>query len=399
LILKKEAGAMLALTQEAVKEYKQSKLDSEGLAFFLKLSIFSFVGFVEGLSFSMRNGVNLLGGLAGVELTERERAKLMERRYDKEKDKVTHILAKDSVNKNLGRAFRYYCQVYDVASPLDTNTAGYANFLDLLKCRHQITHPAYLEDVMPVGMLGVYNSAAAWFSEVVMELYTRCCQSAGVDIGKSGPYMTETVARQKPHPDAIAPEGFYELELHKSGLRTLKYLEVMIGVLTRDIGRALELNQTSSPNFKDPIHPFQMRFRGIVRVAFAATEGVAFALRFFILSAQDRDEIALSEQDRFDLENQEKDIPALRLHRAATMFSREFGEKRVLMWKSGPWLALRRTTKLRDRFMHPRYKHDIVISIKEIKLIIEALGAIGEALGALKLGEHWARMAADGQRF
>lgn len=350
--------------------------------FLHRLYIVTFYSAVDALTYDMRNGVNLFGKSAGVELTAKERAKLVERCYDPELDRVTDEVKKNSAKVNFRLAFEYFPRIYGVNFEVRTQHPGWNDFLELLKGRHKITHPKTLEGLLGIQGLQNLDRGRVWFQNEYKRLIQECMKQIGAPMDSE-----EVGLPERPKvPKLDLSDDLYRTEIPQVRLSSLNFFTEMTLSLMRDCDRALAL--VPEGWFKNSEAPeAQFACRSVVRAMFWSLEGITYAIRYFLEGCQARGELKLWPQDLRHLNDTKQDLCTQYL-RACQVFNRQLGRKCSLRTNNSEWKALKRCLRFRDEVTHPKCPAHLGIDLEKWNLLLEGLSWLSKSTGALIISEQ-----------
>ena len=353
--VQKRADAYGAYT--AAEEPEEAEALNFEVYFWNRVAVRSFFAQMEGISTFMRRTAARSGNAKRLGLNTRDRAKLLECRYDKDGDRVTDILMPNTVPENLKLAFRYYPRLFGVSFTLDTNSPTWLVLIkELVPARNNMTHAGRVEDFYAIEAAQSIIPCYPWFLGELLRLLRDCFESVGVptpdfDLSIVKKHEFDYSAfRTMP----MSRDDFYT-EVGKLQERSLAVLHHSFALLNRENTFAFEV-MTDVWNRHGLKHPAaQFGVRNYLRATIAYIEGIADILRLFIYHARDRDEIQLAEAEMKRLEYKHL---LDRLKATVGIFSQHFGKREELAATDKEWHAIRTILGYRDRLTHPQRKAD-----------------------------------------
>ncbi|GAC1543303.1 MAG: hypothetical protein NVS2B4_21780 [Ramlibacter sp.] len=129
---------------------------------------------IEAETYLMKQQALSRAGVAGVNFTTKQLAKLKDEKYNDEKcNPNSPVEAKPktrylSFTENIKWAFQALAQAYSVSYNLDVNSRGWTSLTEGSKVRNRLVHPKKAEDLVVADLeLGAVIEAHDWFSTSV----------------------------------------------------------------------------------------------------------------------------------------------------------------------------------------------------------------------------------------
>ena len=155
---------------------------SDHTRYLLKKTVRVFVGQVDGLAYIFRQAVVESADEAGLALTNRERAKLSERWYDKMSDAITDKPALLNTIDGFKLALKYFPRLFGSPYTLDTNGVAWRALMRLAEVRNGMMHPASLNEMSPVNAVPVLAQTITWFFYELPIMYADIAPRIGVQL-------------------------------------------------------------------------------------------------------------------------------------------------------------------------------------------------------------------------
>ncbi len=370
---------------------EKSKSLGGDACFLIKTTIRAFLGQVDGLGYALRRAVLSSAEDAGLVLTQKERAKLSEKRYDSKTNTLTDKRALLNTPESIKVGFEYFPRLVGTTFNLDTSGDGWRGFKRLVRVRNGFTHPKTIEDLSVTNSGQALQPTLAWFSSQAQNLVIECGRAMGVSLASAGVLDAKALKyRESEHPwVTIFRDEDYELIAADAG-RALEYIKTMLRLSSEDTLRALTLmTRKDFPMFS---YEWEYATRMAVRTMFSDVEAITAAAQFFTDAAARRGDIPvhglLDKSDGDEIED--------KFATALTRFSAEFGNETVLPTSGDSWKAFRGARFLRNRLTHPKAVGDLRVELKNFQLIHDALGYFLGAHDALFIdAEKWASLASS----
>lgn len=201
------------------------------------------LGQIDAISHLMRQIIVERARKGFPALTNKEIAKLGERRYDRESDSV---LAEPSrfltTLESFRLALKYFPLLFAEDSDVDFSDSGWHSLTQLAHARNRFTHPELLEDLVPLDALVHLQSALLWSQTTVMNMMHVVQQATG---GLPGPRIStkniraDRTSRLK-KPEDILDAEFYS-QVRSDGGRSVAYITEMMKRMQGETNRAWDL--------------------------------------------------------------------------------------------------------------------------------------------------------------
>jgi hypothetical protein len=333
--------------------------------FWHKSVIRSFFAMVEATSFAMRKAVIEAADEAGVELTNKERAKLMERKYDTQSDTITDIDVKGGkVAENLKLVFKYFPRLFGVDFKPDFGQV-WQTFLKLIDARNEMTHSGMLEHIIPIATLPLVQPSVMWFLATLRNLLSACGLDKK-DLPRQGTFMQTVSLPPMPGFDA----NFYQM-IGENESMSLEYLRMVLSVLHRELEVAMqEIRELPVPTFLQKVGQFT--FRNLLRTLFAQVEATTCVVNWYIEEQEKREDIEQGVGLESHSQVRHGGRIADKFVKAMERFSLIDGfDYRVKMSGAG-WSSFLLAETFRDRITHPKSVDDMRFNLNAFERLPEA---------------------------
>ncbi|HEY0511213.1 MAG TPA: hypothetical protein VGH73_04880 [Thermoanaerobaculia bacterium] len=268
------------------------------MAFWGKTAVRALFGLVDGVGYAMRSTVIEMAQELGVELSDRDKLKLQEKRITRTGKVVEDRL---SPVESLKLAAKHYPLLFGVKFDLGLGGEHGKAFLALADIRNDITHPENLEHLLAKDLFKYWIPGYTWVLSRLGDLLALCAQQVGGlgtntrPFGDLSPYK-----HSEREPRVFSDQGYQTIR--SGSLRTLEYVKQAFGVLMSDTRRAMALtsSSTSIDSFLGPHGQFG--FRNWIRTFSSEVEGTIHIASFFISASAERGEFVLSGEDRESLD-------------------------------------------------------------------------------------------------
>ena len=346
--LGKDTQAAFARLNEVSEDFNSDRTLYDDLRFWLVCAIRCFFSQVDAISFAMRESVVKHWSESGLDLTNRELARLQERKYLRDDDSVGDGESFNSYEKNVSLAFKYFPQLFESDYQLDKGDTRWANFRDLLKARNRLTHPQHFEDLLPKEALTHFKVCFLWITNELHVLLASCSKGPGVD----------RIPRQEL---AVPSTNGSSLEVDKEfwermmlDIRSFsRYLLRMWGELGKEPTNAMALIRQEEGRSRWNIFSLRVFARAIV----AEQEGIASLVSHFLLLSHQQQRIRL-ETDEKTILQQNRDVPA-RYQMALEKFSELLGKGSKVDLSSRGGIGFIALVSFRDHLTHPKSNEEI----------------------------------------
>lgn len=334
-----------------------------------KLLIRALLGQLDAIGHLMRQIVVQRAAKGLPALTNKELAKLSERKYDRESDL---LLAEPSrflsTLDSFRLALKYFPLVFAEDHEVDFGEPGWHSLTQLANARNRFTHPERLEDLVPIDALIHLQPALLWSQTTISNMMLMTQRATG---GPSSPSLptknirTNRVSRFK-KAEEILDEEFYS-QVKSSGARSIAYVSEMMKRMQSDTNRAWDLysRRIGEINPRDFVNKplqsdegLQFASRNLLRAFFSQVEGTISFARFMLEAAARRGEIQLTEKERASFVSGGVDD---QLWATTAAWSREFGTGATLNRNSKGWQLFAKAIEWRNGVTHPQTLLDFLL--------------------------------------
>ena len=323
------------------------------------------MGFLDGLSFAMRQTVLHCAKDAGITLTPKQHAEL--------KNQYLGTL------ESFKLAFKLFPRLVGSDYALDVGGEEWRGLLRVAKVRNNLTHPKVLEHLAFHPALPALVPTIRWVSREILTLLNEVSRRTGLASRPVPIGVEELVFRESESPwNPVFKDEDYRL-IKSYGDRTLEYVKHMFFMLSDDTKTAMELTRGTLASHSALLSPrSQFTYRTYARTLFSEIEGAIAAARFFIDAAVDRGGVSLSGTDVAHLDEGEIED---RLVATANLWSREFGNGYTLGTTGQGWKHLRGALAFRNRVTHPKNVESLRVDLALTETLVGAHGLFIEAWG------------------
>ena len=337
--------------------------DPKAVAFWTRTTIRCFLGFLDGLSFAMRQAVRRCAKDAGITLTYKEQENL----------KDTHLPTLDS----LKLACRTFPRLFGSDYSLNTTGNEWLGLHRIVKVRKRFTHPKVFEDLAVHPALPVLLPTIIWTLREIMILFSDIEQRLGLGPARQIPDLEPIREAPPPWVDVFKDEDYRLIQ--SEGGRTLEYAKRMFFMLSEDTGTAMDFTKEAFPSSGVPLSPaLKFAFRSYARTLSSEIEGTISAVRFFLEAAVARKKVTLSETEELSLINGELEE---RFVAACNLWAHHFGNGYVLEKSGENWKHLRGTRAFRNRITHPKSLESLKVDLGLMDTLLGAHGFFLEGWG------------------
>jgi hypothetical protein len=358
----------------------------EEVGFFMKATIRAFFGQVDGLAYAFRQSVLHCAEERGMSLTNRERAKLDERRYDKKSDTVLEEESLIPTDESIKLAVKYFPKLFGSSFQLDLGGQDWKGFLRLLRVRGELAHPTNIERLYPNNAGSCLLPTLLWFSMQMVQMIASLGLSSNAATLTSGPRPSFRESNN-PWQQIFKKEGFDLIAA--SAERSLLYVRKMLALSSSDTKRAFGMLVDN----KYPVlsQEWQCLTRSAIRTLWADVEATNAAMSFLISALVKRSNINITDSDQELMsagEVEDKFIGTL------AIWSREVGSGGEPAANGGLWEAFKQLRLLRDGLTHPKIIGDLTIDVERAKVVCDALRYFNDIEKlAIVAEDKWKRVA------
>jgi hypothetical protein len=338
---------------------------------------------VEAASFTMRKAVVEAADEAGVELTNKERAKLIEKKYDAESDTITDIDVKGGkVAENLKLVFKYFPRLFGVDFKPDFGP-GWQSFLKLIDARNEMTHSGMLEHIIPIATLPLVQPSVMWFLTTLRDLLSACGLDKK-DLPSQETFVQPISLPSMPGFDA----AFYQMVSENDSI-SLEYLRQVLNVLHREMEVAMqEIRELPVSAFLEDSGQFALR--NLLRTLFSQVEGTTDVVTWYIRKAEERRDIERGFGLEVDTEVQHGSQFTNRFVKTMERLSLIYGFDYRVKTSGMGWNSLLLAETFRDRVTHPKSVDDLRFKLNAFERVLDACGWFySESTEALYISEKW----------
>lgn len=196
LTLGKLSEPLVQDTSRAAQELKKrnrkgirSSRDRQELVFWGKVTVSCLFAHISAVGSVTRKCVQLFRGFGDLTLSNREIAKLTDRRYDPDTDRVLGPTTPLSAIESLKLGLKYFAQLVGADFKLATGDDRWQGLRELQFARRRFTHPERIEDLYALEMFGSLQSSLVWFYGEM----SRFLHAAFAAVGQTGFEMSSNV--------------------------------------------------------------------------------------------------------------------------------------------------------------------------------------------------------------
>ncbi len=392
--------ALLRVSQSYREQMEADETtDHFEVSYWHRVFVRCFFAHMEGLSYFMRRTAGQAGNSKRLGITTKQRADLLERRYDRDRDRVTDILDTNTVPENLKLAFRYYPRLFDINFTLNTNSPSWNALVaiepnsgvatkpgnrGLVGARNRMTHTGRFEDFYSIEAAQTLTPCLVWFLRSTAEMLRECYQQVGVDPPELDDHPTEGLEfNASAFKEFSTTREEMDRETVKWQSRSFLAFQTAIRLLWRELNRAIEDTNLllKHRGLDDPTTQFAVK--NSYRIIIVYAEGSADLLRRYLAQAQERNEITLTEAEERSLESGQFFD---RIVATYTVFSAKFGQEKAFSADPNHWQAVRTVLGYRNRLTHPLRVRDLTFNRPStFRVIANSLGWLVDTLQVIHL--------------
>ena len=366
----------LDLLRPKVMPANEGRLETKEFFFWLKTFIRSFLGEIDAIGYALRKSVTDSATSLSTPLSNRDLAKISERRYDRDRDEVTLEATRPLPTlESLKLGLRFFPRLFDSKWEPNFSSPGWHALTKLTAARHDFTHSGRLERVMPRDAYLFVEPAVEWYARAMGRLLIECAHETDPDLlqkrDRADPDQV-SVPKHTAEPD-ILDEGFYE-EIDDSLGKLIGYATQMTKLIGADTSGAIDLlkelpvYQGRSQKELEQSDGYQFAMRNLVRTLFSEVEGTIGYIELLLSSAVARKVLGVSEDELQTLKNGEVEDKLLA---ALNLWSLKLGSGSVLTPTGDGWAAFVLARKWRDKVTHPTQIMDFVLLPSVMKTIMK----------------------------
>lgn len=385
--------ALVGLGRSYRQYVPDSDIDSKPVfevGYWNRIAIRAFLAQVEGLSHVMRRFIGQPSNSRQLGLTNKKRAEVLERRYDKELDQVTRVLSPNKVADNIKLAFRYYPRLFGTEFALDTNSPSWKALIKILiPARNNMTHAGTFEDFFSLESAQTLQPCLVWFLSSIGQMFGACAAQIDTSISEADyqPERLRSVLSEYQFDESkfqrlpMSRDDFLD-EVSKYQGRSLVVLRRSASLLGKENSRALDEFKSAEKSMGLAATSTQFALRNVFRVFVTYVEGMVYVLRLYIEQAHERGEITLTEGDEKSL----KYIDIFdRAVSTSDIFAARFGHGGAFESTEAHWNAVKLALKYRHSLTHPKSIRDL--EFKRPKILGTVANCIGWQVDLLRMIE------------
>ncbi|MEM7584359.1 MAG: hypothetical protein AAF560_13300 [Acidobacteriota bacterium] len=352
--------------------------------FWNRITVRAFFAHMEGLSYFMRRTAALPRNAAALNLTNRQRATLLELRYDRARDRITKTIAPNRVGDNLKMAFRFYPRVFGTDFRPDLSSPTWKALKRILaSARNDMMHTGTFEDFYAVEAAQTLRPCIIWFLGSMHQMLVPCYEQVGVSVGK----VDLSLIRNYEFDEAsfrqikIPREEFSRKVAEFQGRSWFVFQRSMF-LLWQESSKSFEYYNSQSKIFGQDSATSQFAIRNCFRTLINYVEGATSVFRLYIEHAVERGEVDLTSEQEDSLDR--GDVFE-RLVATFGVFSAKFGDGSSFEASEEHWVAVRKVLSYRDSLTHPRSIRDLEIrGPGTLNLVSNCLGWLVDVLNNTK---------------
>lgn len=367
--------------QLAHDRFQAGRETLQEVCFWGKAVVSSLFGHMDAVGFTARKMSVLFRSMGGLDLTNKELAKLSEVRYDKHTDQLTQI--PDLLNPLEGFKIgaKYFCRLVGTPFELAVKDERWKGVIDLWKARISYTHPKRIEDLYAVELFGPLKSSLLWYHTEFLRMFVACAKSTGLPAPE-----TPSPSKQTPIHVSTAPmftEGEFDQQIGLVGGRSLAYVTRFFQLLSYDSKRAA-LARKRVKRQKGDLSSFANRL--LLRTECTQIEALLAAITFLLHAARRRKEIHFDDTELNPVPGLPLSVGALLA--AVRIWSLSFGDGRQPNVTPFATDTIEQAWSKRNRLVHPRTKEDLELdSLSANRFALALLKLRHEAFNLLRVEE------------
>lgn len=392
--LSEDIGIAMTQLKVANDRFRGHPDDLQEICFWGKAVVGCLFAHMDALGYAARKCAVLFRTLGGLTLTNRELAKLSERRYDAANDRLTPHPQLLNPPESFKLGVRYFSRLLGTDFDLAVGDERWAGVVNVWRARCRFTHPKRIEDLWAVEMFGGLQSSLVWHYGELMRWFAACAESVSLPM----PALAKDLSSPRMRPVTIkSPSMFTDKELEEQierfGSRSLAYATAFFKLLRFDSNRAVlvEKRARTRKGKRKPSIAFARRL--LLRTECTQVEAINAAARFQLKAARLREEISFSDDELAPVAGH-PDIVG-ELISAASLWSRKLGHGNTIDLAPKTAADIATAWKRRDRLVHPQKPEDLEIGeLEGIEYSLALLELQRKAYECLAIGEErWARLA------
>jgi len=368
---------------ETLKTAKPTEVGKLESAYSGKTVLRALFNHLDGLAHIMRFVAGEYAQELGVQISEEERAALLELRSTKDgkpPQPRLHPL------EHLKHALQIFPALFGIEHELDLSADSAKAFLALMDIRNKMVHPTMLEHLSGADIHPHWISGSSWYLAQVDNFFAHCAQQIP-DSGLTFPEPASLADQPTAEGGAVNATG---ADKPVNSLRMREHAERSIELLVGDTSRAMGVSTRMAG--KDDLQAMYGQFgmRNLARTIFAEAE-VTLAITTYVLSeSPERSGLAMTDQDVEDLRGS-FDLDQ-RLLEAINLWSTELGEQKEKATGGKKWDFFRQGLRLRDRLTYPKATKELRITLDDASVILGSQDWLRELSILLLIDpERWAK--------
>jgi hypothetical protein len=375
-LVHRDTRISLDLLKPKVQPANEGRIEPLEFFFWLKTCIRSVIGEIDAVGSAMRRSVVMAASKLTPSISNRELAKLNERRFDRERNEVTDESVRSlSTLESFKLGLRFFPKLFGSDWSPNLKSTGWQALTKLAAARHDFTHPDRLEKLMPQEAYVWIDPALTWYTMVMGRLLIECSH-------KTDPELLEK--RHKMDPDSVKPpkvsapvkvldEGFYD-EIEGSLGSLIGYSTAMFKHLSADTTRALGLLK-DLPVYKgktkaelERSDEYQFAVRNVLRTTFSDVEGTIGYIEFLLSRAARRGSLVIDDSELVGLAEGEVEE---RLVAALNLWSAKLGSDERVEQSGDGWEAFALARQWRNKITHPTQSMDFLLLPSVMERVLE----------------------------
>lgn len=376
----------VAFSQQQIARFSgHSKLEETDViegSFWIKAAIRCLLGAVDGISYAMRMAVVEHAASGALTLTKQEVARLREKKYDKNRDRLLNEPSLLSTAESFKLALRYFPRIFGSDYSLDTSGEEWRAFQRVVQVRNGFTHPKSLDD------LGVFNAGSAvvpaiqWIVWVYSDLFRDLGGRTGMSLPRA-PLPTYTY-KERDSPRLEVFSSSRVALLAEWGSSSIGYVRRIFELLHGELMKALDLVNRETPLGS---RQWQFGMRLAAQTVFSNIEATIGAVEFFLKAAAMRGEVQICAEEWESCYSGEVED---RLVASLNLWSRELGTGYRVERQPEKWKHFRGFRFFRNRTVHPKGPESLAVGQEQLADLLGALRFLIEIHRATELDiERW----------
>ncbi len=222
--LSKDIGIAMAQLKVAHERFRTRPGNLQEVCFWGKAVVGCLFAHMDALGFAARKCAVLFRTMGGLALTNRELAKLSERRYDAGNDQLTSHPQLLNPPESFKLGVKYFSRLLGADFELAVGDERWRGVVDVWKARCRFTHPKRIEDLWAIEMFGGLQSSLVWHYGELRRWFAVCAESVALPV----PGLATDLSAPRMRPVTVnAPPMFTDKELEEQierfGSRSIAY--------------------------------------------------------------------------------------------------------------------------------------------------------------------------------